>query len=564
MNVEKVAKSKSITAAIVAMISILGATQTAYADVPVRTPCHGAMGLISLGGGMQILCSESGFWLSSGDLLVIENWDKDGCPVSRETIFYGVDPATGLREKKGSIVEDRFVGCNLPGFKTYYDGNGKVTKEEHLYFGEDGHLTKTDGFVYDDNGELKEEVISDQYYDCKDEVLKNEGLYLDGDFGPGIPYTPGSAAFTLYYYCQVAGRVTHRTGLKLQKAETSIYDGDGHLVSVTTFDDHGLTKRSDARPPFTLSGQSEVPVSSLPNGSGHGSGHVDSLSSGTPTGAIAGAVGGSGGDAGSGNKDNIIWQRSSSAVTNTESSDSGVNFATGGTAGVSDGQSGIEHKKKVLHPGSSLSAENSATGGTAGVASERSGTATGATAGAVGPGAGSATGAASTSGLHPGAKWHQNLTGGNIDASATQNTSAGSTNSSGGQTGAGSKNQIIWQKPSSAATNLGTSSTGENSATGGTAGVANGLSAQSDAENKRKIIWQKSSSGGATSSVTTATSSGSGSSRRKLQSKKSLNSPSHGGASIAVNVKGSSQSGRSAHPTPTPSNRKKRDSSGQQ
>ena len=35
-------------------------------------------------------------------------------------------------------------------------------------------------------------------------------------------------------------------------------------------------------------------------------------------------------------------------MTNAESSDSGVNFATGGTAGVSDGQSGIEHKKKVL------------------------------------------------------------------------------------------------------------------------------------------------------------------------------------------------------------------------
>jgi hypothetical protein len=59
--------------------------------------------------------------------------------------------------------------------------------------------------------------------------------------------------------------------------------------------------------------------------------------------------------------------------------------------------------------------------------------------------------------------------------SATGGTAGvGGTHGSGGQAGAGNKRKIISQKPSSAATNTGSSSSGGNSALGATAGVAGG------------------------------------------------------------------------------------------
>ncbi len=379
-----------------------------------------------------------------GNVIKVEEFDASGCPTKTDTFVYQYGThgpifwdGTVHWDGSGQLVVVDKNGQLVP---VHYDEKGRLVDGSghlvDLYYDRNGQLVNDNGQLVDetgdpltDSGRLKEEIISDQYYPCD-----------HGECG-ALNRPP------------VASRVTHKTPRPTTTVPPGpipittfintttavwIYDPNGHVVSVTTFDGQGRAKRSDARAPAGQSGQAGSP------------------------------------DSGS---------------------------ASGGTAGV-------------------------------------------------------ATGAASTSPvpshLHPGAKWHQNLTGGNTDASATQNTSAGSTNSSSGQTGAGSKNQIIWQKPSSAATNLGTSSTGGNSATGGTAGVANGLSAQSDAENQRKIIWQKSSSGGATSSVTTTTSSGSASTRRKSQSKRSVS------ASSNANIQGSGQPAGKAHPTPTPTSRKKK------
>jgi hypothetical protein len=499
MNVKQVAKNKSIIAAIVAMISVLGTAETAYAG-PCRTPCSDRVTdwFKTPDGGFR--CFDDGYFFTSIYGFQIDvTWDKNGCFLSRETYF--IDDRNELTS---AIREDGFWDCcgSFPILKTFLGSDGKtVTKVEK--FGEDGCLTETDAFVYDDKGQLKDEIISDQYYNYNCLVISPEP-------------TP------------VAGRVTHKTPavfvtgpgpvpIPQQKTtEISLYDRDGHLVSVTTFDDQGRAKRSDVHPPFTPSGQSGVPVSSLPNGSGHGqSGQADSL----------GGVN----------------------MGRTQSVSPGSAPATGGTAGVVGTNAAV-----VRHPGQSFKALKRAhggaaptgTGGTAGVASPATGTATGGTAGVAGP-------SATPSG------------GGNSASGGTAGVAGGSS----GQAGAGNKRKIISQKSSSAATDT---LTGGNSATGGTAGVAAGSSGQAGAGNKSKIIWQKSSSAatntgssaagnsatGGTAGVagpgTTQGSSSSGTNRQKSQSKRSVS------ASSNANIQGSRQPVGSVHPTPTPSPRKKK------
>jgi YD repeat-containing protein len=565
MNVKQVAKNKSIIAAIVAMISVLYTAETAYAG-PCRTPCSDRVTDWFKTPDGAFRCFDDGYYFTSIYGFQMEvTWDKNGCFLSRETYF--IDDRNALTS---AILEEGFSDCcgGVPILKTFFGSDGKtVTKVEK--FGKDGCLTETDAFVYDDKGQLKDEIISDQYYNYNCLVISPEP-------------TP------------VAGRVTHKTPavfvtgpgpvpIPQQKTtEISLYDRDGHLVSVTTFDDQGRAKRSDARASSAPSGQSEVPVSSVTNGSSttqistyDGKGHLVSVTTLDDQGRVkrsdarpqftpSGQAGGTGRVVTGVNpfidqsNPSIIWQ----------------NPATGGTAGVapeSGSQTGVSNKWKISHPGSSITGGDSVSGGTAGVAGPGTETAHGSTAGVAGTApvamptdasqrepmksptpagrhlrkrltvpitagspapaptpsghgggghggsVGSATGA--TAGVvGPG---DNSSSGGNSASGGT----AGVAGSSSGQAGAGNKRKIIWQKSSSAATNTGSSAAG-NSATGGTAGVAG--------------------------AGTTTGSSGSASTRRKSQSKRSVSPSSN------ANVQGSSQSGGNVHPTPTPTSRKKK------
>jgi len=128
------------------------------------------------------------------------------------------------------------------------------------------------------------------------------------------------------------------------------------------------------------------------------------------------------------------------------------------------------------------------------------------------------------------------------------------THGSGGQADVGNKKKIIWQKPSSAATDA---LTGENSATGGTAGVAASASDQGGRDvpqreptpNKKKKIIRIRSSSSATNTLTGG------------------NSATGGTAGVAA-PSGSGiirrRSTGHAHQTPTPGYRKNEASSHQQ
>jgi YD repeat-containing protein len=568
MNVKQVAKNKSIIAAIVGMISVLYTTETAYAG-PCRTPCSDRVTDWFKTPDGAFMCSDDGYWFTSiyGFQMRV-SWDKNGCFLSREFYFFD-----DRNELTNAIREDGFSDCcgGVPILKTFFGSDGKtVTKVEK--FGEDGCLTETDAFVYDDKGQLKDEIISDQYYNYNCLVISPEP-------------TP------------VAGRVTHKTPsavagpgpLQIQQQKTteiSLYDRDGHLVSVTTFDDQGRAKRSDARAPSAPSGQSEVPVSSVTNGSSttqistyDGKGHLVSVTTLDDQGRVkrsdarpqftpSGQAGGTGRVVTGVNpfidqsNPSIIWQ----------------NPATGGTAGVaaeSGGQTGVSNKWKTSHPGSSITGGDSVSGGTAGVAGPGTETAHGSTAGVAGTApvamptdasqrepmksptpagrhlrkrltvpitAGSPAPAPTPSGHGGGG--HGGSVGSATGATAGvvgpgDNSSSGGNSASGGTAGvaggsngqasAGNKGKIIWQKPSSPATNTGSSAEG-NSATGGTAGVAG--------------------------AGTTTGSSSSGTKRRKSQSKKSL-----GAGSSTANIQGSGQPGRSARHSPTPSNQEQKDPS---
>jgi hypothetical protein len=206
--------------------------------------------------------------------------------------------------------------------------------------------------------------------------------------------------------------------------------------------------------------------------------------------------------------------------------------------------------------------------------------------------------------------------------SATGGTAGvGGTHGSGGQAGAGNKRKIIWQKPSSAATDAltggnsasggtagvaagpgpgsatgatvgvasnatgqggrdvpqreptpnkkkiirqrsssamtNTGASGGSSATGATAGVAGSSSGQAGAGNKRKIIWQKSSS------AATKTGSSSSGGNSAVGATAGVAGPGTGTATggtagVANTSRGEPQ--RQPTPKPTPSNRKKKDS----
>src|SRR5439155_14969397 len=213
MNVKKVAKNKSIIAAIVAMISILGAAETAYAG-PCRTPCSDRVGewFRNPDGGFICFDDGSGYLFTSvyGFQMRV-SLDKDGCFLSREIYFQD-----DRNELTGGMREEGFGDCcGGPRLQTFLGSDGKtVTRVEK--FGENGCLTETDAFVYDDKGHVKDEIISDQYYNC----------FL-------------STQTSLWKQGMGAGRVTHKTpwavdgplGTPQQKTtEISLYDRDGHLV----------------------------------------------------------------------------------------------------------------------------------------------------------------------------------------------------------------------------------------------------------------------------------------------------------------------------------------------
>ena len=83
MSVKQVAKSKSIIAAIAALISVLYTAETAWADYHL-TPCDSAQpGGSATADGGQIICIDGGAWITSGDRKeqVIINWDKNHCYV---------------------------------------------------------------------------------------------------------------------------------------------------------------------------------------------------------------------------------------------------------------------------------------------------------------------------------------------------------------------------------------------------------------------------------------------------------------------------------------------------
>ncbi len=427
------------------------------------------------------MCSDDGYWFTSiyGFQMRV-SLDKNGCFLSKE--FYFFDDRNALTS---AILEEGFWDCcgSFPIRKTFLGSDGKtVTKVEK--FGKDGCLTETDAFVYDDKGQLKDEIISDQYYNYNCLVISPEP-------------TP------------VAGRVTHKTvvgGVKLQETETSLYDGDGHLVSVTTFDDQGRAKRSDARASSAPSGQSEVPVSSVTNGSNttqistyDGKGHLVSVTTLDDQGRV---------------------KRSDARPQFTPSGQAG------GTAGVAGTNAAV-----VRHPGQSFKGLKRAQGGTAGAA----GPGTTTSSGDSGVATSGTEGVAGTSSTPSG--------GGNSAPGGTAGVASTATGQGGRdvpqrEPTPNKKKKVIRIRSSSATANTGLS--GGNSATGATAGVAGGSSGQTDAGNKSKIIWQKSSSA--------ATNTGSSSSGGVHNSAIG----GSGGKQTGDQMMKQRETGKGTKPTPTP------------
>ena len=209
----------------------------------------------------------------------------------------------------------------------------------------------------------------------------------------------------------------------------------------------------------------------------------------------------------------------------------GWGLATGGTAGApgsgpaAGGRAGVVETNAavVRHPGQSIKGLKRAQGGAA---------PSGGTAGVASPGTTTSSG---DSGF---------ATGGTAGVAETSATPSGGGNSANGGTAAvaGTNRGEPQREPTPnsrnkksikrTVTNVGSSSSAENSAVGGTAGVAG--------------------------PATPTPSGGSGTSRRKSHSKKSL-----GAASSTANIQGSGQSTESAQPAATPSPRKKKHSSDQ-
>ena len=208
----------------------------------------------------------------------------------------------------------------------------------------------------------------------------------------------------------------------------------------------------------------------------------------------------------------------------------GWGLATGGTAGApgsgpaAGGRAGVvgTNAAVVRHPGQSIKGLKRAQGGAA---------PSGGAAGVASPGTTTTSG---DSGF---------ATGGTAGAETSATPSGGGNSANGGTPGLVDTNRGEPQReptPNSrnkkpikrTVTNVGSSSPAENSAVGGTAGVAG--------------------------PATPTPSGGSGTSRRKSHSKKSL-----GAASSTANIQGSGQSTESAQPAATPSPRKKKHSSDQ-
>ncbi len=231
----------------------------------------------------------------------------------------------------------------------------------------------------------------------------------------------------------------------------------------------------------------------------------------------------------------------------------GVPNQPGGSSGPMANVAGPPPVPPGLHPGTKWR-QNLTRGNTDSAGTQNAGAATGATAGVAGPDAGSPSGAsAGVAGPSTGTATATGGTAGVAGSSSTSDgSSVGETHGSGGQAGAGNKKKIIWQKPSSSATDA---LNGGNSATGGTAGVAGSASDQGGRDvpqreptpNKKKKIIRQRSSSAVTNTLTGGTSTTGGAAGVAAPSGSSISRRKSTGSQLA----------------PTPSPRKKKDSSDQ-
>ena len=394
----------------------------------------------------------------------------------------------------GSNCVQNYDQCHC--FVTFWDERGNVEYQEEWWGDKRAQTT------YDDKGNSTT-VRGDPSTGEKEVIIKDfDGVVISD---------------TTYTYDHLGnlktGTFKDKCGNILSQITcTYTYDDKG-VVSRSCKDEHGVEKHPDASA-FGLAG---TPDGNGPAGSGRGQ---------------AGQVGSPGGV----------------GVGNTQAVAPGSASAIGGTAGVAGTNAAV-----VRHPGQSFKGLKRAQGGTAGAAGPATGTATGGTAGVAGTSATPSGGGDSATGGTAGV--------GATPADVSQREPKKSPTPAVTATPAGRhlRKRLTVPITAGSATPALTPSGHGGSGHGGTAGVASGSSGQSDAGNKRKIIWQKSSSAatnvggsatvgtaGVAGPSTTTGSGGSGTNRRKSHSKKSLSGSSN------ANVQGSAQPGGSVHPTPSP------------
>jgi len=146
----------------------------------------------------------------------------------------------GPRELSARITYDvrgnktAVIGNDATGKTTYtYDAQGNRTGE--VYYGSDGTLYETLGYIYDDKGKLNE-ITS---YGSDGQPLGRHVAYTYDDKGnqTGAVWSHSGASYTYDSDGHLIEETVHSSG-QIRSRLVHVYDAQGHRVSTTSYASH--------------------------------------------------------------------------------------------------------------------------------------------------------------------------------------------------------------------------------------------------------------------------------------------------------------------------------------
>jgi hypothetical protein len=408
--------------------------------VPNQPP--GALGAIDLGGAPRSVFRGSGLTTGATPGVAGNSSDQVAAANQRKIIWQKASSAATNTLTGGNSATGGTAGVAGPSTGTASGGTAVLGPVGYTY--SDEGRTET-GTVTDGNGNLEFQMTT-----TKDPNGQISWFWVTGkDGGTYVGQVDSSGGMWALTKTGPGGAAKRSDAHVDQDVVDSQGVGQGRpkLPGVPNQPNADTNTALTLHPGQSIKGLKRTQGAPGSTGTGGGTAEVAEPSMGSATGGTAGIGGthGPGGQAGAGNKRKIIWQKPSSAATNTGSSSSGGNSAVGATAGVAGAST------------------DTATGGTAGVADTSRGEPPREPTPKPTP-------------SNQKKKWIKrkvtNVGSSSSEGNSAVGATAGVAGSSSGQAGAGNKRKIIWQKSSSAATKTGSSSSGGNSAVGATAGVA--------------------------------------------------------------------------------------------